>query len=192
MGPNTTSFSSRGVVLFPDVLAEKEPTEGLAEGAALRFYFEYDVMPALVMPRFMVKSGGHLDPEMCWRTGAVLKNRAFGSVAVVRQDKHRRRIYVEVKGRQARDYYGQATAPAGIGFEAIAAPAYNSFSLAIAGCQRYAPACDLNDDCKVDYLDLEIMSGEWLAGGADLAADVNTDSVVDMKDYAILADMWRE
>jgi len=53
----------------------------------------------------MVKSGGDLDPELCWRTGAVLKNRAFGSVAVVRQDKHRRRIYVEVIGGQARDYF---------------------------------------------------------------------------------------
>jgi len=92
-------------ILVPDVLGEKEPTEGLPEGADLRFYFEYDFMPALVMPRFMVKSGSDLDPEMCWRTGAVLRDSAFGSVAVVRQDKHRRRIYVEVKGGQARDYF---------------------------------------------------------------------------------------
>ncbi|MCP4257766.1 MAG: GTP-binding protein [Planctomycetes bacterium] len=92
-------------ILVPDVLAEKEPTEGLPKGADLRFYFEYDFMPALVMPRFMVKSGGDLDTEMCWRTGAVLKNETFGSVAVVRQDRHERRIYVEVCGGQARDYF---------------------------------------------------------------------------------------
>jgi small GTP-binding protein len=92
-------------ILVPDVLAEKEPTEGLPEGGDLRFYFEYDFMPALVMPRFMVKSGGDLDTELCWRTGAVLKNETFGSAAVVRQDKHGRRIYVEVSGGQARDYF---------------------------------------------------------------------------------------
>ncbi|MCP4607406.1 MAG: GTP-binding protein [Planctomycetes bacterium] len=92
-------------ILVPDVLAEKEPTEGLPKGADLRFYFEYDFMPALVMPRFMVKSGGDLDTEKCWRTGAVLKNETFGSVAVIRQDKHRKRIYIEVRGGQARDYF---------------------------------------------------------------------------------------
>lgn len=85
-------------------------------------------------------------------------------------------------------HYGQATPPEGSYYVAIAAG--DTFSLAIAGCQRYAPACDLNDDCKVDYLDLEIMAGDWLASEADLVADINTDSVVDMKDYAILADMW--
>ena len=92
-------------ILVPDVLCEKEPTEGLPEGADLWFYFEYDFMPALVMPRFMVKSGRDLDTELCWRTGSVLKNKSFGSAAVVRQDKHRRRIYIEVSGGQARDYF---------------------------------------------------------------------------------------
>ena len=92
-------------ILVPDVLGEKEPTEGLPEGADLRFYFEYDFMPALVMPRFMVKSGCDLDTDLCWRTGAVLKNDSFKSMAVVRQDKHRGRIYVEVSGGQARDYF---------------------------------------------------------------------------------------
>ena len=92
-------------ILVPDLLTEKEPTEALPKGGDLRFYFEYDFMPALVMPRFMVQSRADLDENLCWRTGAVLKNGSFDSVAVVRQDKHRRRIYVEVGGRQARDYF---------------------------------------------------------------------------------------
>jgi internalin A len=92
-------------ILVPDLLREEEPTEGLPEVADLRFYFEYDFMPAVVMPRFMVKSCADLDPELCWRTGAVLRNSSFASVAVVRQDKHERRIYIEVSGRQVRDYF---------------------------------------------------------------------------------------
>jgi hypothetical protein len=36
------------------------------------------------------------------------------------------------------------------------------------------------------------MAGAWLAGEADFSADINTDSAVDMKDYAILSDMWLE
>ena len=92
-------------ILVPDLLQETEPTEGLPEIAGLRFYFEYDFMPAAVMPRFMVKSCADLDPELCWRTGAVLRNDSFDSVAVVRQDKHEKRIYIEVSGRQPRDYF---------------------------------------------------------------------------------------
>jgi small GTP-binding protein len=92
-------------ILVPDVLAEKEPTEGLPEAADLRFYFEYDFMPALVMPRFIVKSGRDLDTNLCWRTGAVLRDDSSDSVAVVRQDKHEKRIYIELSGKQARDYF---------------------------------------------------------------------------------------
>ena len=92
-------------ILVPDLLTEKEPTEGLPEATDLRFYFEYDFMPPVVMPRFMVKNCADLDPNLCWRTGAVLRNDSFDSVAVVRQDKHEKRIYVGVSGRQARDYF---------------------------------------------------------------------------------------
>jgi hypothetical protein len=51
---------------------------------------------------------------------------------------------------------------------------------------------DLNSDCMVDYRDLEIMVGDWLAGDPGLAADLNVDDTVDFKDYAVLADQWLE
>jgi hypothetical protein len=64
----------------------------------------------------------------------------------------------------------------------------------------YRPGCvpdevtlseaDLNSDCVVDYKDLEIMVGDWLAGVPGLAADLNADDTVDFKDYAVLADQW--
>ena len=80
----------------------------------------------------------------------------------------------------------------GKGFKAIAATCNENPSFAIAGCQHYAPACDLNEDCTVNYLDLEMMADDWLADNADLATDINEDGVVDLKDYVILADMWLE
>jgi len=51
-------------------------------------------------------------------------------------------------------------------------------------------SADLNSDCVVDFRDLEIMAGDWLAGGPALAADLNADSMVDSKDYAVLAGQW--
>jgi hypothetical protein len=53
-------------------------------------------------------------------------------------------------------------------------------------------AADLNSDCVVDFRDLEIMVGDWLAGDPGLAGDLNTDDAVDFKDYAVLADQWLE
>jgi hypothetical protein len=51
---------------------------------------------------------------------------------------------------------------------------------------------DLNSDCVVDYGDLEIMAGDWLAGDPGLAGDLNADETVDFKDYVVLADQWLE
>jgi hypothetical protein len=34
------------------------------------------------------------------------------------------------------------------------------------------------------------MTGDWLANDPALEADLNVDSTVDFKDYAVLADQW--
>jgi hypothetical protein len=93
-----------GTLFVPDLLTEQESPEGLPEKPDVRFYFEYDFMPAVVMPRFMVQKQADLDVKLCWRTGAVLKNKTFGSVAVVRQDKNRRRINIDITGKDAKGY----------------------------------------------------------------------------------------
>jgi len=57
------------------------------------------------------------------------------------------------------------------------------------------PAADLGGNCIVDYPDLEIMAGQWLATmppATALSADLNTDKKVDFKDFAKLADAWLE
>ena len=55
---------------------------------------------------------------------------------------------------------GQATPPDGNDFVAIAAGF--SHGLAIKRNCEYILAGDLNDDCKVDFSDFEIMAAHWL------------------------------
>jgi len=52
------------------------------------------------------------------------------------------------------------------------------------------PQGDINNDCAVNYLDLEIMAGDWLVSGPALESDLDNDEKVDFKDYALLADAW--
>jgi len=57
------------------------------------------------------------------------------------------------------------------------------------------PVGDLNDDCVVNYSDIDEMAGEWLsipAPGAELIADLDGDGDVDFSDYAELASAWLE
>ncbi|OHB61472.1 MAG: hypothetical protein A2168_09305 [Planctomycetes bacterium RBG_13_50_24] len=55
---------------------------------------------------------------------------------------------------------GEATPPDGNDFVAIAA-GYNN-GLAIRRSCEYVLAGDLNDDCKVDFSDFEILAAHWL------------------------------
>ncbi len=54
------------------------------------------------------------------------------------------------------------------------------------------PAGDLSDNCVVDMPDLEIMVDQWLQTGPDIEADLNSDEIVDFKDYAELIATWLE
>ena len=52
---------------------------------------------------------------------------------------------------------------------------------------------DINYDGNVDSDDLAILSGQWLATGAGLQADIEPadgDGIVDMNDFALLAEEW--
>ena len=64
--------------------------------------------------------------------------------------------------------FGQATPPEGNNFIAIAAGHYQSLAIRKEPCQ-YKLAGDLNDDCRIDFLDFEIMVKNWLI-------DCNIDS----------------
>lgn len=68
----------------------------------------------------------------------------------------------------------------------------------VAGCGDYNhpyPVGDLSGDCRVDYDDVMLLCGYWLAeiSGPDdpaAVADIYEDGVVDLFDWALMADSW--
>lgn len=68
----------------------------------------------------------------------------------------------------------------------------------VAGCGDYKhlyPAGDISTDCKVDYEDLELLCRYWLADINDpndpaVIADIYEDGVVNLYDFALMADSW--
>jgi hypothetical protein len=55
------------------------------------------------------------------------------------------------------------------------------------------PVGDFNNDCVVDYADLDVLAQQWLETAPPaLSADLSGDNKVDLNDYALLAGMWLE
>lgn len=57
--------------------------------------------------------------------------------------------------------YGQATPPDGNNFIAVTTGHYQSYAIRKEPC-LYQLVGDLNDDCRVDYLDFAMMAENWL------------------------------
>jgi len=61
-----------------------------------------------------------------------------------------------------------------------------------AGC----PADDLNGDCRIDFLDVQIFAGQWLehSGGSIETSNADLDGVdgVNLSDFALLARNWHQ
>jgi len=53
------------------------------------------------------------------------------------------------------------------------------------------PEGDLNRDCLVDFLDVQVFAGQWLAPPESFA-DLNDDEQVDIYDFTILAEQWHQ
>jgi internalin A len=83
-----------GTVLIPSLLQIKEPIFKFDSNRSVRIYVEYDFLPKSVMPRFIVKMHNDINGDLRWRTGVVLKNDMFGTVALVSMDEVERRISV--------------------------------------------------------------------------------------------------
>jgi hypothetical protein len=52
-------------------------------------------------------------------------------------------------------------------------------------------AVDFSNNCIVDFADVEVMAGEWLQSG-EVVADVYEDNIVNLRDFAVLANNWLE
>ncbi|MCW5200022.1 hypothetical protein VU05_04885, partial [Desulfobulbus sp. F1] len=92
-------------VLIPQLLSVPEPEFTFDYSGALGFVLHYhSFLPPSVMPRFLVKRHGQIKPDLCWRTGAVLRDKDSGSEAVIKADTEARRIYLWVNGPRRKEY----------------------------------------------------------------------------------------
>ncbi len=53
-----------------------------------------------------------------------------------------------------------------------------------------APPGDLNLDGRVDLLDLQLMTGDWLKQQSGLSTDLDGNGKVDFNDFGILGENW--
>jgi small GTP-binding protein len=95
----------RGRVLIPDLLKNEEPVFDFDYDSSLKFVIQYDFLPKSVMPRFIVRMNKDIKNQLQWRTGVVLEDNAYGSIAVVKSDERDRKIFIYVNGKQKRDYF---------------------------------------------------------------------------------------
>ncbi|MGR0482322.1 MAG: COR domain-containing protein [Candidatus Electronema sp. V4] len=92
-------------VLIPQLLPVPEPPFTFDYSSALGFVLHYhSFLPPSVMPRFLVKRHGQIKDHLCWRTGAVLRDKDSGSEAVIKADTEARRIYLWVNGPRRKEY----------------------------------------------------------------------------------------
>lgn len=88
--------------LVPDLLGENQPDiRALLKAPGLGFQYKLSVLPAGMLPRFIVQTHklSSARPEFRWRNGVVLE--ADGCQAVVRADRRDRRIDIHVIGPEA-------------------------------------------------------------------------------------------
>ncbi|MHC4753058.1 MAG: CotH kinase family protein, partial [Planctomycetota bacterium] len=64
------------------------------------------------------------------------------------------------------------------------------FSLVGSGHAK-CPVGDLDGDCRVDFLDMQVLAEKWLAA-SESSADLDGDDRVDMDDFALLAAQWSQ
>ena len=92
------NIENHGCWLVPELLSEKEPEGFDAEAAdALNLQYHYEVLPAGIICRFIVRRYENLaNPPVCWRSGVELH--FDGCKALVRSDKEKGRMFITVTG----------------------------------------------------------------------------------------------
>jgi len=98
-------------VLIPDLLEKQEPDVDLDYNmdTDINFLIDYDFLPKSVIPRFIVRMNKDIkkNSEMVslqWRTGVVLEDKTYGSIAVIIADEKDKVIKIYVDGQQKREY----------------------------------------------------------------------------------------
>ncbi|HKQ46748.1 MAG TPA: COR domain-containing protein [Phycisphaerae bacterium] len=83
-------------VLIPELLLKDEPNLPWGAAGTLAFEYHYDVLPAGVIPRFIVLSHSkHARGGACWRSGVVLEDE--GCRVLVRGDTKAGKVFIHVQ-----------------------------------------------------------------------------------------------
>lgn len=82
-------------LLIPDLLPKNEPFTGEWTDS-LAFQLQYDVLPAAVISRFIVRMKDNVHQDTLWRSGAVLKYQDV--LALVSADMSESKIHIHVSG----------------------------------------------------------------------------------------------
>lgn len=92
-------------ILIPQLLDIVEPDFKFDFESSLKFILNYDdFLSPSIMPRFIVKIHKDIREKLIWRTGVVLENSGFETVAVVIADNEANQIQISVSGFQKKDY----------------------------------------------------------------------------------------
>ncbi|MEM9213630.1 MAG: COR domain-containing protein [Cyanobacteria bacterium P01_F01_bin.150] len=84
--------------LIPDLLDKQQPavTADSNPAECLNFRYEYPILPAGLLPRFIVRTHILSAPTLRWRTGVILEFE--GNRALVRGDRQQRSVSINIQG----------------------------------------------------------------------------------------------
>ena len=83
------------IFLIPDLLPKDQP-EGIELKSVPAFEYQYPVLPSSVITRFIVRMNQHIENNVAWRTGVVLK--IGDNQAIVIADIEDKKISIYIDG----------------------------------------------------------------------------------------------
>jgi len=92
-------------ILVPDLLEVQEPVFEFDFNDAIRFVLQYEFLPKTIMAKFIVRMHRDIKQKLRWRTGVVLEDQQFKTIAVIRADDEAKKIFIDVNGQQKREYF---------------------------------------------------------------------------------------
>ena len=91
--------------LIPDLLGKEEPSFSFNIDKSLKFRLKYkNLLPKAILPKFIVRRHQEIKSNKIWRTGVVIQDDYFESVALVRVDEDEKEISVYVNGSESKGY----------------------------------------------------------------------------------------
>lgn len=95
----------QGSVLIPNLLDVEEKQFDFDYDNALKFIYQYDFLPKSIIPRLIVRMNRDIKNNLCWRSGVVLVNESYQTMAAIKEDEEEKRIHIYVVGEQKKAYF---------------------------------------------------------------------------------------